>query len=98
MFVIDLNYIAPLSELDAQMPAHMKFLKECYKSNLFLTSGRKVPRTGGIIIATGKSKAAIEEVMREDPFVKNKLAHFVVTEFMTSQMHGEFRKMMEKVG
>lgn len=70
------------------MPAHMKFLKECYKSNLFLTSGRKVPRTGGIIIATGKSKAAIEEVMREDPFVKNKLAHFVVTEFMTSQMHG----------
>lgn len=93
MFIIDLTYLVPLPQLDSLMPEHMKFLRECYKANLFLTSGRKVPRTGGIILAVGRSKAAIEALMQEDPFVKQKLAAFTVTEFMTSQMHPEFKKM-----
>lgn len=96
MFIITLTYTAPLPQLDARMNEHMKFIQQCYKQNLFLTSGRQVPRTGGIIISVGKSKADVETLMKEDPFCKHGLAEFSVTEFLNSQMHPAFRKMMEE--
>lgn len=94
MFVVTLTYIAPLDTLDALMPAHMKFLKQCYDQKLFLTSGRQVPRTGGVILAVGESKKQIEDLMKTDPFCARGLASFTVTEFLNSQMHPSFKKMM----
>ena len=98
MFVITLRYTAPLAELDARMSEHVKFLQKHYKDNTFLASGRQVPRTGGIILAQGKSKEAIEALMRQDQFVSHGLAEYTVTEFLTSQMHPVFRTMMEGLG
>jgi uncharacterized protein YciI len=94
MFIVNLQYTAPLEQLDAHMSDHVKFLQKYYKQNTFLASGRKVPRTGGIILAMGESKEAIEKIMHEDPFCKNNVAESTVTEFLTSQMHPEFRKMI----
>ena len=96
MFIISLHYIVPLEELDAHMPEHVKFLNTYYKQNIFLTSGRKVPRTGGIIIAHGKSKEALEAIMAEDPFCKHGLADVTITEFLNSQTHPAFKKMMKE--
>jgi len=56
MFVIELTYTAPLKDIDASMPAHMKFLKKYYAAGTFLVSGRKIPRDGGIILAVGDSR------------------------------------------
>src|SRR5690606_37548546 len=56
MFIIDLNYVVPLDQLDAHMAEHVKFLRKYYKMDVFVASGRKVPRTGGIILALAKSK------------------------------------------
>ncbi len=96
MFIIDLHYTAPLPAIDAAMGAHMKFLNACYKNKLFLASGRKVPRTGGIILAVGSSKAAMEELMAQDPFVANGLASVTVTEFQTSQTSPEFKNLLSR--
>ena len=98
MFIVDLNYIVPLEKLDQYMTAHVKFLQKYYKLNQFIASGRKVPRTGGIILALGKSKAEVEDIMQEDPFYKNKLAEFVVTEFLTSQTHPGFKSFLGGIG
>ena len=68
MFVIELTYKADLQKIDAHMAAHVRFLKKYYASGNFLVSGRKIPRDGGIILAAGKSRELIEEVVREDPF------------------------------
>ncbi len=95
MFVVTLRYIAPLADLDAQMADHVKFLQKHYKASTFIASGRQVPRTGGIILAQGKTKEAIEAIMKTDPFVRQGLAVLTVTEFLTSQMHPAFRAMME---
>ena len=95
MFIINLNYIVPLEKLDAHMTDHVKFLQKYYKLNIFLASGRKVPRTGGIILALAKSKEEVEAIMGEDPFYIHKLAEFTVTEFLTSQTHPEFKKMLK---
>jgi uncharacterized protein YciI len=95
MFIINLHYIVPLEQLDAHMGEHVKFLNKYYKQNVFVASGRKVPRTGGIILALAKSKEAINEIIREDPFYIHKLAEFSVTEFLTSQAHPEVKKVLE---
>jgi uncharacterized protein YciI len=95
MFIINLNYIVPLEKLDAHMTDHVKFLQKYYKLNVFVASGRKVPRTGGIILALAKSKDEVEAIMNEDPFCVHKLAEFTVTEFLTSQTHPEFKKMLK---
>lgn len=97
MFIINLHYIVPLDKLDEHMGAHVKFLSKYYKLGTFLVSGRKVPRTGGIIVAQASSKEVLEEIIKEDPFHKHRLAEFTITEFLASQAHPEFKNMMGKL-
>jgi len=85
MFVIELTYKADLAEIDAAMAAHVKFLKAQYAAGVFLVSGRKIPRDGGIILAAGPTREALEALMREDPFVARGLADVRVIEFRASQ-------------
>lgn len=96
MYIIDLNYIVPLEQLDAHMTDHVKYLHRYYKQNKFVASGRKVPRTGGIILALANSKEEVEQIISEDPFYIHKLAEFKITEFNTSQMHPEIKTFLEK--
>ena len=96
MFIINLNYIAPLEKIDARMKEHMVFLNACYREGLFIVSGRKVPRTGGIILAKGSSKEALEALMGNDPFVAHGLAEFDVIEFQASQSHPDFKKVYKE--
>lgn len=86
MFVIELTYKAPLAAIDVSMYAHMGFLKKHYATGTFVMSGRKIPRDGGIIIALGDSKEAIEAIVRDDPFVSGGLADVRVIEFRASQL------------
>ncbi|MFD0765142.1 YciI family protein [Mucilaginibacter lutimaris] len=94
MFIISLKYIVPLEELDRHMAAHVNYLKKYYKADVFLMSGRKVPRTGGIIIAQADSKDILEQIIAEDPFHKHKLAEFEITEFLTSQYHPDLKDLI----
>jgi uncharacterized protein YciI len=98
MFVISLHYIVPLEELDKHMTAHVKYLQKYYKQNVFVASGRKVPRTGGIILALAPSKEEIQQIIEEDPFYIHRLAEFTITEFLTSQSHPEFKEFLAKHG
>ena len=85
MFVVELIYKADLAAIDAQMRPHMAYLKKHYAAGTFVVSGRKIPRDGGIIIAAGKSRPEIEAIVKEDPFVKLRLAEFRIIEFRASQ-------------
>jgi len=92
MFVIELVYKADLREIDAHMGAHVRFLKKYYAAGNFLVSGRKIPREGGIILAVGKSREAIEDIIREDPFHEHGLADFRIIEFRASQRADDISK------
>jgi uncharacterized protein YciI len=96
MFVVDLHYIVPLEKLDAHMTEHVKYLHKYYKLNVFVASGRKVPRTGGVILALAKSKEELQSILEEDPFYIHKLAEFNITEFLTSQSHPDFKLLLKK--
>ncbi len=95
MFVIELEYIADLSEIDARMPEHVAWLKKQYAAGRFLVSGRKVPRDGGVIIAVGEGREQIERLVGEDPFVTHGLARFRVIEFRASQRAADIPKRVE---
>ena len=98
MFVIELIYKADLAEIDAQMAAHVRFLKKYYASGNFLVSGRKIPRDGGIILAVGTSRQQIETIVAEDPFHAHGLADFRIIEFRASQRAEDIQKRIEKNG
>jgi uncharacterized protein YciI len=95
MFIIELNYIQPLKFIDKHMVEHVQFLNKHYASGNFIMSGRKVPRTGGIIIAKGATKKAIEKIMKQDPFYKHALAEFTITEFNASQKAANIDELMK---
>jgi uncharacterized protein YciI len=95
MYIIDLHYIVPLEQLDAHMTDHVKYLHKYYKTNTFVASGRKVPRTGGIILALANSREEIDRIIAEDPFYTHNLAEFKVTEFQTSQMHPLMKPLLK---
>ena len=85
MFVIELVYKVDLPQIDAAMKPHVAWLDRHYKDGTFIASGRKVPRDGGIILAIASDRAAIEAIVREDPFVARGLAEARVIEFRASQ-------------
>lgn len=95
MFVIDLVYKAPLSEIDAAMKAHMAYLQRGYDAGHFLVSGRKVPREGGVILALAENRAELEALVAQDPFVAQGLAEARITEFRASQRADDLQALLD---
>lgn len=85
MFVVSLTYKVELSEVDKHIDAHISYLEEQYKSGNFLASGRKVPRTGGIILAQAESREELEAIIRVDPFFEADVADYEITEFVPTK-------------
>ncbi|MFE6055871.1 YciI family protein [Kitasatospora sp. NPDC056446] len=84
MFVLELSYTAPMEKIDAALPRHVEWLNAHYAAGAFLASGRKVPREGGVIVAAGQDRAAIEALVATDPFVVDGLCAYRVTEFVAT--------------
>ncbi|RTL39614.1 MAG: GTP cyclohydrolase [Rhodocyclaceae bacterium] len=84
MFVVLLNYVKPLSEVDRFVGEHRQFLERHYAAGNFLLSGRKEPRTGGVILATAGSRAEVERIIQSDPFHREEIASYEIVEFLPS--------------
>ena len=95
MFVIELVYKVDLAQIDAAMKAHVAWLRGHYAAGTFLVSGRKIPRDGGVILATGTDRPAIEAIVREDPFVARGLADYRLIEFRASQRADDLPRRIE---
>ena len=50
MFVFNLTYVKPLSEVERVLPEHVAYLDRYYGLGKFVCSGRKHPRTDGVIL------------------------------------------------
>lgn len=85
MFVLELTYTAPVERADALMDAHVAWLDEQYAAGVFLASGRKNPRDGGVILAAGVDRAAIERIAAADPFSSEGVCAYRITEFYASK-------------
>jgi uncharacterized protein YciI len=76
--------VKPLSEVDRLIPPHVEYLKKHYAAGEFLFSGRREPRTGGVIVARAGSRAEVEAIIKEDPFLVEGVAEYEIVEFLPS--------------
>ena len=63
MFIISVSYKCPVEEVDVHHKAHVDYLKQEYGRGSFITSGKKVPRTGGIIMSNLKTRDELLAVL-----------------------------------
>lgn len=82
MFLVLLSYKKPLSEVDRYVTEHREFLVRQYAAGYFKLSGRKEPRTGGVILAATDSRAQLERILSEDPFHREQIAEYEIVEFL----------------
>ncbi|MGO1908171.1 MAG: YciI family protein [Brevibacterium linens] len=84
MFLIVLDYVADLSDVDAALGAHNEWLDKQYEDGLFVGSGRREPRVGGVVLAHG-DRTEVEAAVANDPFAVRGLAEHTIIEFHPSR-------------
>lgn len=96
MFIINITYKTELENIDQHLEEHIEFLNEQYQLKNFIASGKKIPRTGGIILAIMDSKSELENIIEKDPFKKHELADYELIEFVPSKSIEELKFLIEK--
>ncbi|MEZ0576413.1 YciI family protein [Halodesulfovibrio aestuarii] len=86
MFIVSLTYTCELDQINAHLEAHIAYLKNQYALGHFVASGRKVPRTGGVILARFDSREELDAALQLDPFYKEKLASYEIQEFIPTMV------------
>ena len=81
LWIIESTYLKTGDELSAVTPRHRAWLDQHYVSGVFLTSGRKVDGTGGVLVARAESQAELEAIFAGDPFVQEGLSEYRYTAF-----------------
>lgn len=93
--IVELIYKKPLEEVDNVLQAHRTFLQTCYDKGLFLASGPKNPRTGGIIIAL-TDQETMQTLIEQDPFHQAGVADYKITEFNPVLRHEVIENILIK--
>lgn len=79
-FLLISRYTAPPERIEALVPAHREYLREQFAAGLFVVSGRRVPWTGGVIVARG-TRGQVEAAVAADPFTREGVAETEIVEF-----------------
>jgi uncharacterized protein YciI len=96
MFIVSLTYIVELEKVDNLLPLHVEYLKKQYKKGNFIASGRKIPRTGGIILSKLNNLEKLQNILNEDPFKINDVAKYDIQEFILSMTRNDFINLKEE--
>ncbi|WP_438290242.1 YciI family protein [Streptomyces sp. HUAS TT7] len=97
MFILELTYVVPLERVDELLADHVAWLDTQYEAGVFIASGRKQPRDGGVILAVGDDRAAIDEIVATDPFNVNNFATYRITEFLATKVVPELAAFQQKL-
>ena len=89
MIIIELTYKKSLDEVNALLQEHRDFLEKYYSEKMFLASGPKNPRNGGVILAIG-DLSLINKIIEEDPFYQHDVADYRIIEFEPNKYDANF--------
>jgi len=93
MFIASLTYKVALDEVDKHLNDHVAYLEKQYADGNFIASGRKVPRTGGIILSNLETEDELQSILQEDPFYKMQIADYEIIEFIPSMVGPGFENL-----
>lgn len=95
MFILILKYIKPIEEVEKELNSHITYLEKFYSLQKFICSGRRNPRTGGVILANAYDIEEVREIIKEDPFYEKKIAEYEIIEFMPTKYADEFNRFIK---
>lgn len=81
--VVVLTYVHDLDAVDARLDQHIEWLRRLYTDGRVLASGRRTPRTGGVILFRGE-KESVDAIAATDPFITSGVATAEVIPFTAS--------------
>lgn len=93
MIIVELVYKKSLDEVNKFLNEHSRFLDKYYSSGIFIASGPKEPRDGGIIIAMTE-RSTLEELLKHDPFYQNEIAEYMLIEFHPSKCCEQLKPLL----
>ena len=79
IYLLVSRYTAPLERIEELVPAHRDYLRRQFDAGVFVVSGRRVPWTGGAIVARGP-RERVEAAVAEDPFTEAGVAETEIVE------------------
>ena len=95
MFIVSLSYKKDINEVEKFIEPHIQFLNKYYADKKFIFSGRKNPRTGGVILVRNVDKETLADIIRQDPFHQHGIADYDITEVIPTKYDGDFACFIE---
>lgn len=95
MYIINLTYQKSLEQVDTFLTDHIQYLEKYYASGNFICSGRKNPRSGGIIFCNATSPEQLQKIIQEDPFYQEKIASYDIVEFTPTKWNPKFENFID---
>lgn len=94
LFVVILNYIKEIEDINPFVAEHVTFLQDNYQKGHFIVSGARIPRYGGVILVRARDRQAVQEIIKQDSFYKNQVAEYQILEFNPSRHAEGFEKWL----
>jgi uncharacterized protein YciI len=92
MYIVYLNYVRPLEEVEAVLDPHVAWLNKYFDAGVFITAGRKDPRTGGVLMVKDIDRERLNTILAEDPF--QAVAEYEVTKVNVTRSAEEFLSLV----
>ena len=97
MFIVSLEYIKDLAAVETYLAEHIAYLERYYQAGVFVMSGRKQPRTGGVILMKASDREQVEKLIAEDPFHREGVAKYTITEFIPTKVAEGLENYLETI-
>ena len=94
MYVVSLTYKVPEEIVDFHLPAHVTWLQAAFDQGIFMVAGRKIPRTGALLLSNA-DRDALDASLARDPFYVNGVAEFDVEEFHASRVAPGYENLLD---
>lgn len=94
MYVVSLTYKVPEDIVEFHLPGHVEWLKNAFDDGVFVAAGRKVPRTGGLLLSRA-DRTTLEDSLSADPFYVNGVADFEIIEFTANRVAPGYENILD---
>lgn len=98
MFVVFLRFSAGRDQAGQLMQAHKDWLKRGFDDGVFLLAGSLQPQAGGMILASGITRAQLEDRVSGDPFVMEDVVQAEIVAVTPSKADPRLEFLLADIG
>lgn len=69
---------------------HTKWVKKGFLNKVFIIAGQKTDENGGLILSINMDKHELQDLIKQDPLVKNGMAEYSISHFEPAFFQDEF--------